>query len=82
MRFGIGMNKDHTLEEFGRQFSVTRECIRSADHRNVRFLDDLQSKYSSFESESNPNSGAGAKKTRLLFLRRRAAAHERTGSTT
>jgi DNA-directed RNA polymerase sigma subunit (sigma70/sigma32) len=25
MRFGIGMNKDHTLEEVGQQFSVTRE---------------------------------------------------------
>jgi RNA polymerase primary sigma factor len=28
MRFGIGMNSDHTLEEVGRQFSVTRERIR------------------------------------------------------
>jgi hypothetical protein len=28
MRFGIGMNTDHTLEEVGQQFSVTRERIR------------------------------------------------------
>jgi RNA polymerase primary sigma factor len=28
MRFGIGMNTDHTLEEVGRQFSLTRERIR------------------------------------------------------
>ena len=30
MRFGIGMNTDHTLEEVGQQFSVTRERIRQA----------------------------------------------------
>jgi Sigma-70, region 4 len=30
MRFGIGMNTDHTLEEVGHQFSVTRERIRQA----------------------------------------------------
>ena len=28
MRFGIGMNTDHTLEEVGKQFDVTRERIR------------------------------------------------------
>jgi DNA-directed RNA polymerase sigma subunit (sigma70/sigma32) len=31
MRFGIGMNSDHTLEEVGQQFSVTRGRIRRAE---------------------------------------------------
>jgi RNA polymerase primary sigma factor len=31
MRFGIGMNTDHTLEEVGQQFSVTRERIRQIE---------------------------------------------------
>ena len=31
MRFGIGMNTDHTLEEVGLQFSVTRERIRQIE---------------------------------------------------
>jgi DNA-directed RNA polymerase sigma subunit (sigma70/sigma32) len=31
MRFGIGMNSDHTLEEVGQQFSVTRERIRQIE---------------------------------------------------
>ena len=31
MRFGIGMNKDHTLQEVGQQFSLTRERIRGCD---------------------------------------------------
>ena len=31
MRFGIGMNKDHTLQEVGQQFSVTRERIRQIE---------------------------------------------------
>ncbi len=31
MRFGIGMNKDHTLQEVGLQFSVTRERIRQIE---------------------------------------------------
>jgi DNA-directed RNA polymerase sigma subunit (sigma70/sigma32) len=35
MRFGIGMNTDHTLEEVGQQFSVTRERIR---HKALRKL--------------------------------------------
>ncbi len=33
MRFGIGMNTDHTLEEVGLQFSVTRERIRQIETR-------------------------------------------------
>jgi RNA polymerase primary sigma factor len=38
MRFGIGMNKDHTLEEVGRQFLVTRERIRQIEAKALRKL--------------------------------------------
>jgi RNA polymerase primary sigma factor len=38
MRFGIGMNKDHTLEEIGQQFSVTRERIRQIEAKALRKL--------------------------------------------
>src|SRR6266852_4265395 len=38
MRFGIGMNKDHTLEEVGQQFSVTRERIRQIEAKALRTL--------------------------------------------
>jgi RNA polymerase primary sigma factor len=38
MRFGIGMNTDHTLEEMGRQFSVTRERIRQIEAKALRKL--------------------------------------------
>jgi len=38
MRFGIGMNKDHTLEEVGVQFSVTRERIRQIEAKALRKL--------------------------------------------
>jgi RNA polymerase primary sigma factor len=38
MRFGIGMNTDHTLEEIGRQFSVTRERIRQIEAKTLRKL--------------------------------------------
>ncbi len=38
MRFGIGMNTDHTLEEVGRQFSVTRERIRQIEAKALRKL--------------------------------------------
>jgi len=38
MRFGIGMNKDHTLEEAGQQFSVTRERIRQIEAKALRKL--------------------------------------------
>ena len=34
MRFGIGMSTDHTLEEVGQQFSVTRERIRQIEDRD------------------------------------------------
>ena len=33
MRFGIGMNTDHTLEEVGKQFDVTRERIRQIENK-------------------------------------------------
>ena len=38
MRFGIGMNSDHTLEEVGQQLSVTRERIRQIEAKSLRKL--------------------------------------------
>jgi len=38
MRFGIDMNTDHTLEEVGQQFSVTRERIRQIEAKALRKL--------------------------------------------
>ena len=38
MRFGIGTNTDHTLEEVGHQFSVTRERIRQIEAKALRKL--------------------------------------------
>jgi RNA polymerase primary sigma factor len=38
MRFGLGMNRDHTLEEVGQQFSVTRERIRQIEAKAIRKL--------------------------------------------
>jgi RNA polymerase primary sigma factor len=38
MRFGIGMNTDHTLEQVGRRFSVTRERIRQIEAKALRKL--------------------------------------------
>jgi RNA polymerase primary sigma factor len=38
MRFGIGMNEDHTLEEVGQQFTVTRERIRQIEAKALRKL--------------------------------------------
>ena len=38
MRFGIGMNTDHTLEEVGQQFTVTRERIRQIEAKALRKL--------------------------------------------
>jgi RNA polymerase primary sigma factor len=38
MRFGLGMNSDHTLEEVGHQFSVTRERIRQIEAKALRKL--------------------------------------------
>ncbi len=38
MRFGIGMNSDHTLEEVGQKFSVTRERIRQIEAKALRKL--------------------------------------------
>ena len=38
MRFGLGMNSDHTLEQVGQQFSVTRERIRQIEAKALRKL--------------------------------------------
>ena len=38
MRFGIGMNQDHTLEEVGQKFEVTRERIRQIEAKALRKL--------------------------------------------
>ena len=38
MRFGIKMNTDHTLEEVGKQFDVTRERIRQIEAKALRKL--------------------------------------------
>ena len=38
MRFGIDMNTDHTLEEVGKQFDVTRERIRQIEAKAIRKL--------------------------------------------
>jgi RNA polymerase primary sigma factor len=38
MRFGLGMNSDHTLEEVGQQFSVTRERIQQIEAKALRKL--------------------------------------------
>jgi RNA polymerase primary sigma factor len=38
MRFGLGMNSDHTLQEVGQQFSVTRERIRQIEAKALRKL--------------------------------------------
>jgi DNA-directed RNA polymerase sigma subunit (sigma70/sigma32) len=38
MRFGIGFDKDHTLEEVGRHFSLTRERIRQIEEKALRKL--------------------------------------------
>lgn len=41
MRFGIGMNTDHTLKEVGKQFSVTRERIHQIEAMALRKLKHL-----------------------------------------
>ena len=38
MRFGLGMNSDHTLEQIGQQISVTRERIRQIEAKALRKL--------------------------------------------
>ncbi|MFV9869515.1 MAG: RNA polymerase sigma factor RpoD [Rickettsia conorii subsp. raoultii] len=62
MRFGIGMNTDHTLEEVGQQFKVTRERIRQIESKALRKLQHpiRSKKLNSFRSggkrgDSNPS---------------------------
>ena len=44
MRFGVGMNTDHTLEEVGLQFSVTRERIRQIEAKALKLKHPSESK--------------------------------------
>lgn len=61
MRFGIGMNTDHTLEEVGQQFHVTRERIRQIEAKALRKLKhpSRSRKMRSFLSSSSKNNPAG-----------------------
>jgi RNA polymerase primary sigma factor len=61
MRFGIGMNTDHTLEEVGQQFSVTRERIRQIEAKALRKLKhpSRSRKLRSFLAGSSKNAGNG-----------------------
>jgi len=64
MRFGIDMNTDHTLEEVGKQFDVTRERIRQIEAKALRKLrhpsrsDNLRSFIDSEAPESSPSSSS------------------------
>jgi RNA polymerase primary sigma factor len=64
MRFGIDMNTDHTLEEVGKQFDVTRERIRQIEAKALRKLrqpsraDDLRSFLVDKEEEEDDNSSS------------------------
>jgi len=59
MRFGIGMNTDHTLEEVGQQFKVTRERIRQIESKALRKLKHpiRSKKLSSFRSSGKTSDG-------------------------
>jgi RNA polymerase primary sigma factor len=73
MRFGIDMNTDHTLEEVGKQFDVTRERIRQIEAKALRKLrHPTRSDYlRSFLDELIP--GVHRALARLLASRRRRA---------
>ncbi|XVN41122.1 MAG: RNA polymerase sigma factor RpoD [Rickettsia endosymbiont of Argas persicus] len=60
MRFGIGMNTDHTLEEVGQQFKVTRERIRQIESKALRKLQHpiRSKKLNSFRSGGKRNEGS------------------------
>ena len=66
MRFGIDMNTDHTLEEVGKQFDVTRERIRQIEAKALRKLrhpsrsDNLRSFIDAEASESSSSSGSSS----------------------
>ena len=76
MRFGIGMNTDHTLEEVGQQFSVTRERIRQIEAKALRKLKHPSRVAETAEASSttNPDGGCGlariARPHRPSFMRR------------
>jgi DNA-directed RNA polymerase sigma subunit (sigma70/sigma32) len=54
MRFGIGMNTDHTLEEVGQQFSVTREHIRQIEAKALRKLKRRPRRYGKTAKNTRP----------------------------
>ena len=73
MRFGIGINSDHTLEQVGQQFSVTRERIRQIEAKALRKLKhpSRQACYGVFSnsksaSNSDCNAGVGSTTSRTL----------------
>ena len=67
MRFGIGMNTDHTLEEVGQQFSVTRESIRQIEAKALRKLKhpSRSRKLRSFLDTCSPQPGSSLAMTEI-----------------
>ena len=91
MRFGIDMNTDHTLEEVGKQFDVTRERIRQIEAKALRKLRHPSRSRSSCAASSSkteqPTSGRqrkkaapSLKKTRPFSLQRRSSVQPSTCS--
>jgi hypothetical protein len=76
MRFGIGMNTDHTLEEVGQQFSVTRERIRQIEAEsktsNGQRAEEAQASEPKPEDAEFSGSVGGAPRSKLRMGRRRA----------
>ena len=64
MRFGIDMNTDHTLEEVGKQFDVTRERIRQIEAKALRKLRHPSRSRSSCAASSSKTEDHGQKKTK------------------
>ena len=93
MRFGIGMNTDHTLEEVGQQFSVTRERIRQIEAKALRKLKHPSRSAEAAElpgqlsgaphrntAKSPPKGGLFSLGASLGFVRRQAARRRFTSS--